>query len=108
MNVTPGQRVEVHSVMRAPSQRDAIAEFGRWLEDSRDSFDDLIVQLGPIRPRLGRKIIDQFNLAQDFYGAARRQLTDHTVDGDDDLRHLLDQLERDLVDAYRAAELMVA
>ena len=94
----------------ADSERSAIEQMGRTLDEWRAKIDELMVQLDLANLDIRDEIRKRFYTTQNVYLAARSRLSDVRDDADTNLSSLrlgLEQLLRDLRTAYDAAEAAV-
>src|ERR1022692_2251488 len=91
-------------------QRNTIQQLGRTLDEWRSKIDHLVVQLDLADLDVRDEIRRRLDTTQNVYLAARSRLSDARSDADTNLSSLrsgLEQLLRDLRDAYDAAEAVV-
>ncbi len=94
----------------ATTRRDAIRQLGAALDGWRAKIDELLVQLDLVDLDLRDELRKRVSTAENVYLAARSQLSNAQHDAGSDLRSLragLEQLGRDLRNAYDAAEAVV-
>jgi uncharacterized coiled-coil DUF342 family protein len=94
----------------ADSERSAIEQMGRTLDEWRAKIDELMVQLDLANLDIRDEIRKHFDTTQNVYLAARSRLSDVRDDADTNLSSLrlgLEQLLRDLRSTYDAAEAAV-
>jgi hypothetical protein len=94
----------------AKTRHDAIQQLGRSLDEWRAKIDKLMVQLDLANLDLRDEIRKRLDTTQNVYLAARSRLSEARQDADSNLSSLrlgLEQLLRDLGEAYGAAEAVV-
>jgi hypothetical protein len=107
---TAGEKGSDQSRTDLDGQRNTIQQLGRTLDEWRSKIDQLMVQLDLADLDVRDEIRRRLDTTQNVYLAARSRLSDARSDADTNLSSLrsgLEQLLRDLRDAYDAAEAVV-